>query len=59
MPFFVNLYPTLESDRYTTIEHLGGYFSLLKEENEVLIAGIKETAKKGVYNCATLAYIAM
>lgn len=50
----IGLTKTLESETYTSIEHLGGYFKLYAQGKEVLMSGISATSEAGVYNCATL-----
>lgn len=52
----IGLLPTLASNRYTSIEHLGGYFRSFSFGEANLITDIKRTAQAGVYNCATLDY---
>ncbi len=50
----IGLWATLDCKRYLSIEHLEGYFRLLKEGEQAIIDGIIETSIAGVYNCATL-----
>ena len=50
----IGLTKTLESETYTSMEHLGGYFKLYTQGKEILLSGINATSEAGVYNCATL-----
>jgi len=47
---------TLDTDVYTSIEHLGGYMDALDSSNAFFLEMIDLTIAKGVYNCATLDY---